>query len=71
MQLIRGQFQLTRRLSQCLCSHLGNFDGLHRGHQQLLDAFARTSTLLQLPSVVITFEPQPQEFFHPSVERRG
>ncbi len=63
MQLIRGQLCLTRRLSQSVIT-LGNFDGVHRGHQQLLDALHSQARNMQLPSVVITFEPQPQEFFH-------
>lgn len=65
MQLIRGGLnRFTRRLPHCVAT-IGNFDGLHRGHQQLLDLLREKARALQLPSVVITFEPQPQEFFHP------
>lgn len=40
---------------------LGNFDGLHRGHQAVIDAARRPG----LPLGVITFEPHPREFFAP------
>jgi len=45
---------------------MGNFDGFHRGHQQLLTVLTQQSQLLKGPAVVITFEPQPQEFFNPA-----
>lgn len=65
MQLIRGGINhFTRRLPQCVAT-IGNFDGFHRGHQKLLDLLREKAQALQLPAVVITFEPQPQEFFHP------
>lgn len=65
MELIRGPLHLTRQLSRCVVT-MGNFDGLHLGHQQLLTALRQQSQLLQAPSVVITFEPQPKEFFNPT-----
>jgi riboflavin kinase/FMN adenylyltransferase len=44
---------------------IGNFDGLHRGHQELL-AIARTLALgLGKPWGIITFEPHPRSFFKP------
>lgn len=44
---------------------IGNFDGLHGGHQAML---ARLQTVAQargLPSCVLSFEPHPREFFAP------
>ena len=43
---------------------IGNFDGVHRGHQALLASLKEQSIRLQLPMVVILFEPQAREFFH-------
>lgn len=40
---------------------LGNFDGVHRGHQAVIDAARRPD----LPLGVVTFEPHPREFFQP------
>ncbi len=42
---------------------LGNFDGVHHGHQVLLHHLCAKSRELGVPSCLITFEPQPREFF--------
>ena len=70
MQLIRATLHsdrpLSKALSKCLTSSvltLGNFDGVHLGHQQLLKQLIKTSKEKNIPSVVMIFEPQPQEFF--------
>jgi riboflavin kinase/FMN adenylyltransferase len=44
---------------------LGNFDGVHRGHQALLGHAAEHATALGAPLVVLTFEPHPRRFFVP------
>jgi riboflavin kinase / FMN adenylyltransferase len=42
---------------------IGNFDGVHRGHQAMLTRLAEAAADLELPATVLTFEPQPREFF--------
>jgi riboflavin kinase / FMN adenylyltransferase len=66
MQLIRGHadLRLSRRLPRCVVT-MGNFDGFHRGHQQLLAGLREQAQRLRSPSVVITFEPHPREFLNP------
>ncbi len=44
---------------------IGNFDGVHLGHQAMLAELARASVRLGVPSCVLTFEPHPREFFAP------
>ncbi|MFA5900023.1 MAG: bifunctional riboflavin kinase/FAD synthetase [Hyphomicrobium sp.] len=44
---------------------IGNFDGVHRGHQVLLDATVAIGGELSAPSGALIFEPHPREFFHP------
>jgi riboflavin kinase/FMN adenylyltransferase len=44
---------------------IGNFDGLHLGHQTLLRLLADRARELGLPASVLTFEPHPREFFSP------
>ena len=42
---------------------IGNFDGVHVGHQNLLAILKNRAQQLQLPLLIIIFEPQPSEFF--------
>ncbi|MBI3344087.1 MAG: bifunctional riboflavin kinase/FAD synthetase [Gammaproteobacteria bacterium] len=62
MELIRGLYNLRPRHHGCVAT-IGNFDGVHLGHQAVLGQLAGKSAELGLPSVVVTFEPQPREFF--------
>ena len=45
---------------------VGNFDGVHRGHQALIGEARRLATERGAPLGVLAFEPHPQEFFRPS-----
>lgn len=62
MELIRGLRNLPRFPRGCVAT-IGNFDGVHLGHQAVLGQLAEKAQELGLPAVVITFEPYPQEFF--------
>ena len=42
---------------------IGNFDGVHRGHQAMLSRLVEAADDLALPSAVLTFDPPPREFF--------
>jgi riboflavin kinase / FMN adenylyltransferase len=44
---------------------IGNFDGVHLGHQAMLAELRRAGSRLGLPACVLTFEPHPREFFAP------
>jgi len=44
---------------------IGNFDGVHRGHQAMLARLIEAADDLALPSAVLTFDPHPREFFAP------
>ena len=45
---------------------IGNFDGVHLGHQALLELLTGKAHALGLPAVVLTFEPHPREYFSPT-----
>ncbi|MCV6589173.1 MAG: bifunctional riboflavin kinase/FAD synthetase [Marinobacterium sp.] len=62
MELIRGLHNLRDRHRGCVAT-IGNFDGVHLGHRCVLEQLKRKGAELGLPTVVIIFEPQPQEFF--------
>ncbi len=44
---------------------IGNFDGVHRGHQALLAAAVETGRTIGAAAGALIFEPHPREFFHP------
>ena len=62
MELIRGHYNLRARHRGCVAT-IGNFDGVHLGHQAVLGQLSEKAAELGLPSVVVTFEPHPQEYF--------
>jgi riboflavin kinase / FMN adenylyltransferase len=47
---------------------IGNFDGVHRGHQRLIDVVREQAAGAQRPSAVLTFEPHPRRFFQPEAK---
>ncbi|MFA7261825.1 MAG: bifunctional riboflavin kinase/FAD synthetase [Caulobacter sp.] len=44
---------------------LGNFDGVHLGHQQVIAGAAQAARAVGAPLAVITFDPHPRRLFHP------
>jgi len=62
MELIRGHHNLRPRHRGCALT-IGNFDGVHRGHQAIIRQLRQAARERQLPTALLTFEPQPQEFF--------
>jgi riboflavin kinase/FMN adenylyltransferase len=67
MELIRGLHNLAPRrsgnaLKDCVLT-IGNFDGVHNGHQMILQQLRRKAAKLGLPATLMVFEPQPMEFF--------
>lgn len=63
MQVFRG---IPTQAAQPAVLTIGNFDGLHRGHQALLKLLTDKAHALGLPAVVLTFEPHPLEYFAPA-----
>lgn len=66
MEFIRGLHNLKPRHRGCVAT-IGNFDGVHLGHQAVIDQLARRAVELQLPTTLVLFEPQPQEYFRPDM----
>jgi len=61
MQLIRGLHNL-HKLSGCVLT-IGNFDGVHTGHQEIIRRLTAKAKELNAPSVLISFSVTPQTFF--------
>ena len=64
MKLIRGRYNLSQEHKNCVVT-IGNFDGVHLGHQSLLKALKNKAKSCQTKTMVISFEPLPYEYFHP------
>ena len=65
VELVRGLHNLRPRHRGCVAT-IGNYDGVHRGHQHMLAAVRRKADELGLPATVVTFEPTPREYFEGS-----
>lgn len=47
---------------------IGNFDGVHVGHQKIIKKLVEEAKRIKGTAVVMTFDPHPQRFFHPEKE---
>ncbi|MFT7372185.1 MAG: riboflavin kinase/FMN adenylyltransferase [Oleiphilaceae bacterium] len=65
MRLLRGLHNPSYNEAKCVAT-IGNFDGVHLGHQAIIQQVVTKAEKLGVPSVVIIFEPQPLEFFQGS-----
>ena len=66
MKIFRGLHQLPRRPNgepEGCALTIGNFDGVHRGHQAMLALLNSEARHRGVPSCVMTFEPHPRDFF--------
>ncbi len=66
MEFIRGLHNIRPEHRGCAIT-IGNFDGVHLGHRALIAQVAERARVLRVPSLVMLFEPQPQEYFRPDV----
>lgn len=62
MKLLRGVQHLTE-FDKGVVATIGNFDGVHLGHQNLIKSLKNIANRTNLPLVLILFEPQPSEYF--------
>jgi riboflavin kinase/FMN adenylyltransferase len=65
MQLIRGRRHLRESLRGCVVT-IGGYDGIHLGHQALLERLKEHGRRLSRPTMMLTFEPLPREHFSPT-----
>lgn len=62
MQILRGLYSPD---TQPVALTIGNFDGVHLGHQALLNELKTSARARGLPTAAVIFEPHPREFFAP------
>jgi len=64
IELVRGLHNLRPRHRGCALT-VGKFDGIHLGHQVLLERTRDEARAAGVPAAVLSFDPSPRDFFHP------
>lgn len=65
MKIVRGLTNARPSDRGCVLA-IGNFDGMHLGHEAIVEQLAARGREHGLPTAVLTFEPNPREFFDPA-----
>lgn len=65
MQLVRDPFACPTELKNAVIV-LGNFDGVHKGHQAVIEHAKNIAAQLRVPCAVLTFEPHPIQILKPN-----
>jgi riboflavin kinase/FMN adenylyltransferase len=64
MKIVRGLTNARPSDRGCVLT-IGNFDGMHRGHEAIVEHLAARGREHRLPTALMTFEPNPREFLDP------
>ena len=64
MRIIRD-YHFLSETDRGAAAAIGNFDGVHLGHQSVLDIARSAGVAINAPLGVVTFEPHPREYFAP------
>jgi riboflavin kinase/FMN adenylyltransferase len=65
MEFVRGLHNLSPRHRGCALT-VGNYDGVHLGHQAMIRVVRARAAVLKVPAVVLAFEPSSKEFLDPT-----
>lgn len=63
MKILRGLWNRNEPAVQGCALTIGNFDGVHRGHQAMLALLQNEARHRGVPTCAMTFEPHPRDFF--------
>src|SRR5258707_15479737 len=66
VQRWRGQDEIPTDWGRCVLT-IGGFDGLHRGHAELISHAVKSGRARGGPTGVMTFDPHPMEGVHPGI----
>ena len=64
MELVRGLHNISRRHQGCVLT-VGNYDGVHLGHQKMIGVLKSRAAELRSTATVLVFEPSSKEFIDP------
>ena len=67
MRIIRDYTYVTPE-DRGASAAIGNFDGVHLGHQAVIDIARKAGEAVDAPCGVLTFDPHPREYFAPDAE---
>lgn len=70
MKVLGGVSELTENYGASSVVTIGNFDGVHLGHQELIKTAVERAKALGVPAVVFTFEPHPLTVLKPELKLR-
>ena len=65
MKIVRGLTNARHSDRGCVLT-IGNFDGMHLGHESIVRQLAARGREYGLPTALLTFEPNPREYFDPA-----
>lgn len=65
MELVRGLHNLAKADRGCVLT-VGNYDGVHLGHQQMIGVLRQRAAELRCTATVLVFEPSSKEFIDPA-----
>jgi riboflavin kinase/FMN adenylyltransferase len=64
MELVRGSHNISNAGRGCVLT-VGNYDGVHLGHQRMIGVLKARAAELRCPATVLVFEPSSKEFIDP------
>src|SRR5260221_6595174 len=65
MELVRGLKNVSQRHQGCVLT-VGNYDGVHLGHQRMIGVLRQRAAELRSTATVLVFEPSSREFIDPA-----
>jgi riboflavin kinase/FMN adenylyltransferase len=68
MQIVRQLSQINLSRTQRSVLTIGSYDGIHRGHRQVIASLNQAANNYQVPSILITFHPRPKIVFAPHLK---
>ena len=66
MQYLKVDYK-NLNIAEELCLTIGNFDGIHKGHNKILEKLKKEANSLNAKSAILSFDPHPKFYFDNSV----
>ena len=63
MQYLNVDYQ-NLNINEEICLTIGNFDGIHKGHNKILEKLKQEASSLNIKSAILSFDPHPNFYFN-------